>query len=222
MKKALILSVAVNVIILSYLGIKRWYYTGGNKTIHKYDYSTNPQYLDHMAIVKAYKSACEIAFIGDSHLSRCRLDELLGMPVCNRGVGNDITEGVYNRIGTVIDAGPKVCFILSGANDVAYNVPLRETLGWYRKIIDTLKDRGIKPVIMLSTYASSVYPGQQQYNERLSELNTHLSRLAGHISISTSDEDIQADGTHLNASGYRKWAAAVKEYLAPGRQTLSN
>lgn len=214
MKKALILSLAANVFILSFLVIKRWYYTGGNKKIHAYDYAANPQYMDHLSIVPAYNSPCEIAFIGDSHLSRCRLDELLGRPVCNRGVGNDITEGVYNRIGTVLKARPKICFILCGANDIAYNIPLDRTLGWYRKIVDALKVTGIKPVVMLPTHPRSDYPGQKEYVERLNELNNELAALADHIKISTTDEDIQADGTHLNASGYKKWAAVIKDFLA--------
>jgi hypothetical protein len=213
MKKALINSMAANVIILAYLGNKRWYYKGGNKWIHRYDYATNPQYSEQVNISAAYSSPCQVALIGDSHVYKCHWGELLGFPVCNRGVGSDITKGAYSRVGTVIASRPKVCFILSGANDIEKGIRVENILQWYKKIIDTLTASGIRPVIMLSTPVSVDYPGSKDRNKRMAELNSQLKDLGECIGIEIAPGDLQKDGLHLTAAGYLKWREAILAFL---------
>jgi hypothetical protein len=183
-------------------------------------YLSNYQYTEQTNIFDAYKSPCDIAFIGDSHIYKCHWDELLGMPVCNRGIGSDIAEGVYRRIGDIIQARPKVCFIGAGSNDIEMKVPLDSTIMYFKSIVDTLKASGIKPVIMLVTPVSVSYPNKE-FNKEILELNRRLSLLGSCISINVQPVDIQPDGIHLKASGYEKWKGTILQFL-PQTKTQTN
>jgi hypothetical protein len=203
----------ISIIILS-VAVHAFLFWKGRKptTVISRSYLSNPQYPEQTNIFNAYKSPCDIAFIGDSHIYKCHWDELLGIPVCNRGIGSDITEGVYKRIGDIIQARPKVCFIHAGANDIDLKIPLDSTIMYFKLIVDTLKASGIKPVIMLITPASDNYPNKE-FNKGMLELNRRLSLLGSCISIDVRPVDIQPDGIHLTASGYEKWKAAIVEFL---------
>jgi hypothetical protein len=212
-KRALILSVTLNALIIGYIVAKRIYFGGVNKMMASYSYSSNPQYSDQTSIYPAYKSTCELAFLGDSHIFRCHWHELLEMNTCNRGIGSDVMEGMFRRIGTVIASRPKVCFILGGANDIERYTPEDSTIYWYKKIVDTLRSAGIHPVIMKSTSVLGKYPNASRYNNRMEELNIKISRLTDTIGITTSPSDYQSDGLHLAAGGYLKWKNRIFQYL---------
>lgn len=177
-----------------------------------YSYLSNYQYVEQTSIFDAYGAPCSVAFIGDSHIYKCHWDELLGIPVCNRGIGSDITEGVYNRIGDIIDARPKICFIACGANDIDRHISADTTMYYFRKIIDTLRGAGIRPIIMEVTPVSDEYPNKF-FNKSAQLLNNGLSTLGETISIETKPAYLQSDGIHLTGEGYLRWKEKIKEKL---------
>lgn len=178
-----------------------------------YSYLSNYQYTEQTSIFGAYETNCQIAFIGDSHVYKCHWSELLGMVVCNRGIGSDITEGVYKRIAEVKSGKPKICFIACGSNDIDLKIDPDTTIGYFRKIVGELIGAGIKPVIMEITPVAPGYPNKS-FNEKAAALNQRLRLLGETISITVDPRDIQPDGIHLTAMGYHKWKVAVGEYLA--------
>lgn len=209
-KSLFYISLTLLLALVLFLTGKRYYYSSG---MSKQNFATNYQYTEQTNIFQAYNSPCDIAFIGDSHIYKCHWGELLNVPVCNRGVGSDVTKGVYNRIGDIIKACPKICFILCGVNDIERGVSVEEILKWYQKIIDTLTNSRIKAVIMQETAVADHYPDSDKINGRLLELNEHLRKLAPCISITITEGDWQPDGIHLTAQAYLKWAEAIKKML---------
>jgi hypothetical protein len=210
MKKLLILSITVNVMLTGWFVIKKFRVKSHPGFA---SFASNPVYSEQVNITAAYNTPCDIAFLGDSHIFKCHWSELLGVSVCNRGIGSDVTEGMYRRLNTVIRPGLKVCFIMSGANDIEQKKSIDSVVYWYGKIVGELKAAGIRPIIMLETPVSKDYPGGKRFNKDMGELNKRLMDICEAISIQTGPEDIQKDGIHLTASGYVKWREAIREYL---------
>jgi hypothetical protein len=211
MKKLLILSIAVNVIVIGWFIVKRIMVKSPAGFA---SFASNPVYSEQVNISAAYNTPCEVAFLGDSHIFKCHWSELLGFTVSNRGIGSDVTEGMYRRLSTVIRPELKTCFIMSGANDIEQKRSVDSIMYWYGLIIYELKKAGIRPVIMLETPVGKDYNGSERFNGEMTILNNRLKDLAETISISIEPADLQNDGIHLTASGYKKWKAEIAEYLA--------
>jgi hypothetical protein len=210
MKKLLILSITVNVMLTGWFVIKKFRVKSHPGFA---SFASNPVYSEQVNITAAYNTPCDIAFLGDSHIYKCHWSELLGVSVCNRGIGSDVTEGMYRRLNTVIRPGLKVCFIMSGANDIEQQKSIDSVVYWYSKIVGELKAAGIRPIIMLETPVSKDYPGGKRFNKDMDVLNGWLKKMGETISIEVADGDLQKDGIHLTASGYVKWREAVKAAL---------
>lgn len=183
-----------------------------SRQIASNSFLSNYQYIEQTKIFDAYNSPCAVALIGDSHIFKAHWSELLGIIVCNRGIGSDITQGVYNRIGEVVKAKPKICFIQTGSNDIDLKIPPDSILYYYKKIIDTLVLSDIRPVIMEITPVGPEYPNKQ-FNSMASVLNKHFRTMTTTISITTDANDLQPDGIHLTATGYEKWKVEVLRVL---------
>lgn len=210
MKKLLAISVAINIVLLSGVVYKIWPRAQAPKYT---SYLNNPQYQEQTAIFPAYTTSWKVAILGDSHAYKCHWDELLGFPVCNRGVGSDVIEGMYNRIGDVIELKPEVCFIEGGANDVALNIPPDTSIKYMRLIVASLKSHGIRPVIMKITADKDTMLTRKNF-----ELNKRFESIGvSTIGIDIVPADLQADGCHLKASAYLKWKKVMLKELSPGR-----
>lgn len=210
-RKILIVALTASVLIHGFLFWKE------RKRIRKasaatYSYLSNAQYKEQTNIFRAYNSPCDLAFIGDSHIYKCHWSELLGVVACNRGIGSDNTEGVYNRINDILVARPKVCFVSAGSNDIDLNTHPDTTLIYFERIVRKLKEAGIRPVVMDITSVAPGYPNAA-FNEKAAELNKKLRGIAETISITVDPEDLQEDGIHLTASGYFKWKVAITGFL---------
>lgn len=177
-----------------------------------YSYLSNSQYKEQTNIFRVYSSPCDIAFIGDSHIYKCHWSELLGVVACNRGIGSDNTEGVYNRINDILVARPKVCFISAGSNDIDLNTHPDTTLIYFERIVRKLKEAGIRPVVMELTSVAPGYPNKE-FNEKAAALNKRFREMCETISITVEPTDLQEDGIHLTATGYFKWKVAIVKCL---------
>lgn len=206
-RRLLIIAIVLLLIALGFIVLR-------SRKAPPYDYLSNVQYQEQTNIFGAYQTKCEIAFIGDSHIYKCHWSELLGVVCCNRGIGSDITEGVYSRVKEVVVARPAICFIASGSNDIDLRIPEDTTIEYFRKIVQDLKSAGICPVIMEITSVGEGYPNAA-FNDKAESLNTRLRSVCETIRISVDQRDLQPDGIHLTASGYFKWGNAIAGVLHP-------
>ncbi|MFR4960974.1 MAG: GDSL-type esterase/lipase family protein [Eggerthella lenta] len=107
-------------------------YHGNHYYYYYYDFTS--QYDQAVRIDKA-----DICFVGDSLTQLGLWSEFFpGRTVINRGIGSDVSEGVLNRLDSVVDHRPDIVFLMIGVNDLGKGIPEAETVGNVRKIVSSL------------------------------------------------------------------------------------
>ena len=147
-----------------------------------------------------------------------------GVAIANRGIGEDSTKGILNRLDSVTILKPKKVFIMAGINNLSwYGWPAKEVFDRYKEIIDRLQKTGAKVYVQSTLKAGPAFPppiniAVTDLNDRLRnycssgqcqyiELNPLLAP-KGALSL-----DYTVDHLHLNAAGYEKWAQAIRKPL---------
>lgn len=171
----------------------------------------------------------DIVFLGNSITAGVDWNELLGMKNArNRGISGDITFGVLQRLDEVLEGTPKKVFILIGINDISRNIPDTLIIDNYRKMISRIKAGSPKTKIYLQTLMpvnNTFTQFKNHYNkdEHIAAVNAALKNLAEEYKVTLIDlhphfmdsngrlrQEMTEDGLHLNAAGYRHWAALLK------------
>lgn len=196
-----------------------------------YLFTDNPQYVEQTDFYTLFTTKANIVMLGNSHMYRMHWDELLDRKdVVNRGIGSDITEGYLSRMSSVLSVQPKICFIEGGGNDIDLRipVPVDTIVANIHKVVVTLKEHHIKPVLTALFYASKDYPlnDSNKYNHKVAALNIQLHRLAKADSVSIIDINMQLneaeylkeeyarkDGIHLSSKAYSIWKAEIDRLL---------
>lgn len=172
--------------------------------------------------------------VGDSMIDRFCVDGFLScMGVYNRGIGNETTQSLLNRIDqTVINTDTRVTIFYIGSNDLTNDIPIGNTIENFYKIVDKLIQSNIR------IYILSLLPRGEQYgkrkkninlahlNQKIMLLNQELNRLCikkniyfVNISEYFSDKrgvlhsDFTNDGTHLNGRGYLVFEKELNKIL---------
>jgi lysophospholipase L1-like esterase len=180
---------------------------------------------------KSYPNAAsDIIFLGNSITAGTDWAELLGNPHCkNRGISGDITFGVLERLDEVTEGKPKKVFILIGINDISRNIPDTVIVNNYRRIVRKIRHDSPKTKIYFQTLLPvnnefTQFKNHYNKDEHIQYVNNALKQLATEENITVIDlhphflNDQQKldkrytmDGLHLNAEGYKKWAAILKQ-----------
>lgn len=164
----------------------------------------------------------EVVFLGDSITEAGRWHEWFpDLPVVNRGIGGDTTDGVLRRMDSAISAPSKV-FLLIGTNDISFRRPRDRVHANQRAIIEQIRAKAPQA----SLYVQSVMPRTRKYRQRIDELNTHYRELAAGFNatyldlwpaLSNANGELNADFTldqlHLNGAGYQAWTAVLRPLL---------
>ena len=199
-----------------------------------------PSYYDQkcaaFALENANFSSGQIVFIGDSITDGYRLsDYFLDLPlaVYNRGIGGDVTSGMYDRLKTSLyDLAPSKIVLLIGINDINSGRKNDEILSNYTAILGAIKEHlptaevTCLSVLPMSSRVEAWGIDLAKTTEQIKSLNAEIEPLAASYGYNyldlfslVSDENerlIEAytyDGLHLNADGYAIWTAAIKPYL---------
>lgn len=167
-----------------------------------------------------------IVFLGNSITENCEWQELLQQPnIINRGIDGDMTFGVLARIENIIDMRPLKIFIEIGINDIILNVPLDTILKNYSLIIQQLQHECPNSEI----YAQSILPVFNNFNtatQKINQFNSKLKLLSeergvtyidinSHFCLNDGSLDPRYtfDGIHLNGIGYLLWKEVIDQYL---------
>ncbi|MDK2973341.1 MAG: hypothetical protein PWP23_3096 [Candidatus Sumerlaeota bacterium] len=204
-------------------------------------------YLNRTALFRAENEALQpgdrpIVFAGDSLTQALHLDELFpGHLVLNRGIASDGTanfpnaepphyRGLVNRYeDSILNAHPRVLFILIGTNDVGMR---SIDLSYWEQHLESLIDRVESDLpdcrIILHTLPPSgpPYSRVESLNERAVEYNDLLKALAARRNLPIIDlweiyaspegilpSDVTNDGLHLKREAHERWAAAARPYF---------
>ena len=189
-----------------------------------YSYSSNAQYTqrESMFEMSPVKKA-DIIFVGDSITARAEWQEYYpDRIVLNRGIDSDVTEGVYNRLDTIIEKKPSELYLMIGINDIRQGIDRAVTLNFYAKILDRLTAE----LPDCTIYVQSVLPVNSSTgidNKDVAALNTSIQALAGERSLTYIDvysglideigdlpSEYSIDGVHMTGAGYQIWLDTLK------------
>ena len=163
--------------------------------------------------------------IGDSITDGAEWQELFkNHAVVNRGIGGDTTEGVLNRMSSIISSNSEKAFIMIGINDFGRGDSVNDVYSNYQQIIKELKSNQIMPYIQSTILANG---NAARLNSSISELNIKLKELAakeGLVYVDLNEglssngilkNEFTRDGVHLNGKGYFVWKGMIEPYLVP-------
>ena len=174
-------------------------------------------------------STKDIVFLGNSITANVEWRELLGMEnIKNRGISGDISFGVLERLQEVIDGKPAKVFILIGINDISRNISDDLLLVNYRKIILRIKTGSPATKIYFHTLMPvnnefTQFKNHYNKDEHIAYVNNGLKKIAEETRITLIDlhplfldangkldKKYTIDGLHINADGYKLWAALLQ------------
>jgi lysophospholipase L1-like esterase len=198
-------------------------------------FNRNPNYELQLGMQSISKiRQADIVMFGNSITHGGNWNELLGRKnVVERGIPSDNTEGMLNRINTIIKLNPKICFILAGVNDIYSGFTADYVYSNYIKIIETLKSKKIMPVIQSCIYSGKNWGSDwnltpefnRTKNQEIEKLNTLLKDYAMKNNIDFIDLNLRLsdsgflkpemtyDNLHLNYKGYKLWVNEVEKIL---------
>lgn len=233
MKKALIISVALNLLIIIVLGAKRYYFS----------HSSNPDQNSYADIINNEKNRVlqqlpinkgDIVFVGTSITERFPINEMFGsIQVKNRGIGSNQTHHVLDRIAPIAKASPAKIFLEVGINDLANQVPEQRIMTNFRNIIDTIQKNSPATHIYIQTVLPTtgpdkvLMPGIIQLNKSLKEfcVTTGITLIDTYSSFERGNQmnkSLTTDGTHLNYEGYKKYMQVLRNYVGSGEHIAAN
>ena len=161
----------------------------------------------------------EVVFLGDSITAGGAWHEWFpDVPVVNRGIDGDTTDGVLNRLDSVISEPSKV-FLLIGTNDLTFRRPIEQVFANQRSIIGGILTRAPRASLLVQ----SVMPRTREFRARLDQLNARYSALVDEFgatyvdlwpALSTPEGEMDPafslDRLHLNEAGYRAWTTVLQ------------
>lgn len=190
-------------------------------------YLQNKNYLLQTEIYDMYHTShADVVMLGDSHTYGVNWNELLGRAgVINRGIRGDITAGFLQRLEQVTRLHPHLCFIMGGINDLYAKYSPADIAHNTTQIAAALRTKGIEPIVQSVLFVDSTYANAIEINRQVSELNALLQKYSADNGVtyldinalvqqgSFLDSHVTIDGLHLNARGYKVWAAEIEKIL---------
>ncbi len=172
-----------------------------------------------------------LVFLGDSITDMWGDDlggNFPGVKVANRGIGGDTTRGVLIRLQEdVIALHPAGVVLLIGTNDLADGATPEVITGNLKLILAELwKSDPRMPVVLCQVFPSSA--AMQRPAEAIKQLNAHYAAaVRGDPRVTLLEtwplfadaagdapKAVFPDLLHPNATGYARWAAALRPVLA--------
>jgi lysophospholipase L1-like esterase len=135
---------------------------------------------------------------------------------------------VLERLSEVTEGKPAKVFILIGINDISRNIPDSVIADNYRKIIQRIKKESPRTKIYFQTLLPvnnefTQFKNHYNKDEHILWLNERIKALGKQENITVIDlyphflnsekkldNKYTLDGLHLNAEGYKIWAALLK------------
>nr|WP_255723677.1 GDSL-type esterase/lipase family protein [Sporosarcina sp. ACRSL] len=163
-------------------------------------------------------------FIGDSISDYGEFQEYFpGEVVLNRGIRNDYSKGVLNRIQEVVDRNPKEAYLMIGVNDIRYRTDAKEFERNVKKIVDSFNGSDTQLFIQSILPVNYGLFGNEVSNDKVKQFNDILQRIADeygieYIDLHSSfvdengqlDKKFTGDGLHLNGQGYEVWVEKLR------------
>jgi lysophospholipase L1-like esterase len=165
----------------------------------------------------------EIIMVGNSLTNNFEWHEMFrDVNIINRGIGEDITKGVLQRLDEIVESKPLKIFLEIGINDFSLGYPIDTVFSNYVKIIDKIRLKSPQTKI----YIQSILPCVKDLNSLTIDFNKRLKNYSIQSNITYIDlysrfvsgkilnpsYDL-GDGIHLSGEGYLLWCNLIKGYI---------
>lgn len=193
-----------------------------NRRMNSQERGRRLNFLNRIDIHEGYSTRADVVMVGDSLTDYAEWSEMFpDVAIVNRGIAGDTTEGLLERLDSVIATGADIALIMIGVNDIGPGVSAEQIYLNYEKIVLRLLENGIQPCIQ-----STLLVGRTQHgkNPVIAALNKRLVALAEREKLTYIDLNARiapsgeletqyasGDSVHLNAKGYAVW----REMIAP-------
>ncbi len=224
MKRILIiLSVLTNLVVLATVV---WVVWGGGFTtaIRRMIVPAHERWVSQFELLGVESGS--VVFLGDSITEGGSWSELFpGVPVHNRGIGGDVTQGILERLHQVTDGQPGKVFLKIGTNDLSNGMSEDEIVENIAEIADRIRVESPGTAV----FVQSLLPRGGEYQVRIESLNERLRGSASEHHATFVDlyplflaedgsirDDLANDELHLLGAGYEIWRDAIDAQVRAG------
>lgn len=197
------------------------------KTLHSLHWQQRVKEMEGLP-PKRYKAV----FLGNSLTEMFDLNYFFKSDsLANFGIVGDFSEGLLQRVNTVIRMKPAKLFIEIGINDMIEQVPLEQICSNYKEFIDKVQEGSPSTEIFIQSnlpvYINrpSFLTDDREVNSLILLQNRNLCKMAKEMHVGFIDiyapfrrsgylkELLIEDGVHLTPKAYALWSMAVTPYL---------
>jgi lysophospholipase L1-like esterase len=164
-----------------------------------------------------------VVLLGDSLTEFGPWGELLpGLDVLNRGIAGDTVAGVTRRLGPALAGPPRAIALLVGINDLLAGRPPEAVAADLGSLVQAIRHRApatpllvqslapIRPEVVGAHHQASI----DLVNQALAPLVAATGARWVDLRPALAEPDsLSADGLHLSAAGYVRWAAVLADQL---------
>jgi lysophospholipase L1-like esterase len=164
-------------------------------------------------------------FLGDSITDHGEFPEYYpDETVLNRGIAEDTSEGVLNRIDEVKSRNPEEVYIMIGVNDIAEGTNIKTYQKNMERIIQTFDPAETRIVVQSILPVNTESFNNDVSNEKIHQFNEVLQEIAQNNQAEYADlhphfkdgkgqlkKDITIDGIHLKGTGYDMWVEQLEK-----------
>ncbi len=166
----------------------------------------------------------DVVMIGDSITDEAEWEDLFpSLKIANRGISGDTTDGIVERIDSIVSTSANKAFIMVGLNDFQRGDSVDAVFSRYQNIVNALLDNRttvyIQSTILGGKNVSHLNHSITALNEQLklfTETDSNLiyvdiNRNLSHANLLNAK--YSSDGIHLNAEGYQAWRESISQYM---------
>lgn len=234
-KSLIIISIAANLIAWAFLiaalersgGVSSLFSRFGfikqeNNLLQKPQYMGRVELLKNMPIGKS-----QIIMLGDSITAGGEWQEFFPQSkIVNRGIGNDTSTGILNRVDAYLKSYPDKIFLLIGINDLLNEGKVEDVFCNVTRIIDLISKNAPDSKLFIQ----SVLPCRKDFHvdKKILQLNKKLQseserRKIAYINlysryVGSDGEQLPhlfvSDGIHLSDRGYTMWVEILRPYIS--------
>ncbi len=164
-------------------------------------------------------------FLGDSITDHGEFPEYFpDEQVLNRGIAEDTTNGVLDRIDEVVERNPEEVYIMIGVNDIAASVKKDTYEKNMQDIVDAFDQEKTRVVLQSLLPVNNESFNNKLPNSRVDDFNEILEKVAAENNIEYLDlhshfednngqlkKDLTIDGLHLMGEGYDIWMEQLNQ-----------
>lgn len=221
MKKALTISVVMNIVLVIFIGVAAFVgYSSGLAQLLLQNQERRATLFQEFKVPPE-----STVFLGDSNIELTEWDEIFNhSDFRNRGISGNTSSAVLERLDNILEGQPKRVFLSVGSNDIFFSVREEELFANYEEILQRLR----ADIPSSELYCMSTVPRRSKDHTRLLALNEEIQKTSKKYDCTYIDlynafldpsdnsmrDDYSNDDTHFLGAGYKKFKELMDSYIS--------